>query len=197
MKPKLILVSGKKQHGKNTVANFLKVFGKDRGFNVVEMAFADPLKEAAEIIFRLTPMQIWNGKEKETLDKRWDMTPREIMQKLGTEIGRNISPDVWVRNLCYRIQEADFEKNCPNPTLVVVTDCRFPNEVELPKKILGNVSVVRVSRRDMPSTPFDNHPSETALDEYTGWDYFIANDSGMDGLKDSVENLATFLFQGE
>jgi len=183
MKTKVVLISGKKQHGKNAVASFLKNYLTSKGFNVIEMAFADPLKEMAKSVFRLTPRQIWNGQEKETLDKRWGMTPREIMQKLGTEVGRSIHPDVWVLNLCYRIKEAEFEKNCPNPTVVLVTDTRFPNEVEIPKKILSEIATIRVNRPGMPATPFDSHPSETSLDSYNDWDYLINNFGTVEDLR--------------
>jgi hypothetical protein len=193
MKTKVVLISGKKQHGKNTVADLLRSAGRSKGYNVVEMAFADPLKESAQLIFRLTARQIWNGAEKERFDPRWNMTPREIMQKLGTEIGRNISPDVWVLNLCYRIQEANFDKNCPNPTLVLVTDTRFPNEVELPKKILGEVVTIRVNRPGMPATAFDSHPSETSLDSYTDWNYTVTNNGSLEQLKQVVELIANEL----
>jgi hypothetical protein len=193
MKTKVVLISGKKQHGKNTVANFLKDFASEKGYNVVEMAFADPLKTVAQQLFRLTPRQIWNGHEKETVDGRWGMTPREIMQKLGTEVGRSIHSEVWVRNLCYRIQEQKFDQTCPAPTIVLVTDTRFPNEVEVPKKILGNVVTVRVNRQGMPTTAFDNHPSETSLDDYSSWDFVIHNDTGLEDLKLDCKNLAEFL----
>ena len=183
MKTKVVLISGKKQHGKNAIASILREEFKLKGYNVIEMAFADPLKTMAQEIFRLTSRQIWNGYEKEKLDTRWGMTPREIMQKLGTEVGRSIHPDVWVLKLCYRIKEADFEQNCPNPTVVLVTDTRFPNEVELPKKILSEIVTIRVNRPGMPVTPFDTHPSETSLDSYKDWDYSINNFGGLKELK--------------
>jgi hypothetical protein len=183
MKTKVVLISGKKQHGKNAISDILKKELSAKGCNVIEMAFADPLKKMAQEIFRLTPHQIWNGAEKEKLDHRWGMTPREIMQKLGTEVGRNINPNVWVLNLCYRIQEANFEKNCPNQTVVLVSDTRFPNEVEIPKKILSEIATIRVNRPGMPATPFDSHPSETSLDDYNGWDYLVNNFGTLEDLR--------------
>ena len=183
MKTKIVLISGKKQAGKNTVAEILKKELSLKGCNVIEMAFADPLKKMAQEVFRLTPRQIWNGAEKEKLDKRWGMTPREIMQKLGTEVGRSIHSDVWVLNLCYRVKEANFEKNCPNQTVVLVTDTRFPNEVEIPKKILSEIATIRVNRPGMPATAFDSHPSETSLDNYNDWDYFVNNFGTLEDLR--------------
>ena len=180
---KVILISGKKQHGKNAVATILKEELSLNGYNVIETCFAEPLKEMAKTVFRLNGYQLTDPYAKETIDERWGMTPREIMQKLGTEVGRCIHKDVWVLNFCYRIKDQNFEKNCPNPTIVLVTDTRFPNEVEIPKKILSKIITIRVNRPGMPPTPFDSHPSETSLDSYDDWDYLINNFGTLKDLK--------------
>ena len=194
MKTKVILISGKKQHGKNTVARMLTEFATIRGYNVVEVAFADPLKESAKLLFRLTDKQVYGTHEKEEMDGRWGLTPREILQKLGTEVGRAIHPDVWVRNLCYRIIEQKFDKTCPAPTMVLVTDCRFPNEIEVPRQILENVLTIRVNRPGMAPTAFDSHPSETALDSYNNFDYYVENDGDFASLRDVCKTIVDEIY---
>mgnify|MGYP003345313832 FL=1 len=51
-----------------------------------------------------------------------DFTPREALQKMGTEVGRDVfHEDFWVFQLENRI------KSYNNP--IVITDVRFPNEI--------------------------------------------------------------------
>lgn len=89
-------------------------------------------------------------------------TAREYLQKIGTEFGRILHPDLWVNHL---YQNHDWE-NFPN---VIVPDVRFTNEVEAIKDNGG--IVIRVTR----DYSEDTHPSETALDYYENWDYVIEN----------------------
>lgn len=92
------------------------------------------------------------------------MTAREVMQFVGTEIFRKMYHNVWAQGTINRIvAEA--------PThFAVITDCRFPNEVDVVKKAGGKV--VRLTRN---SDDDDAHPSETALDKDNyDWDNFDA-----------------------
>ena len=47
--------------------------------------FADPLKNAIGEIFGFSYEQL-HGKEKEIVDPFWGVTPRELFQKIGTEL---------------------------------------------------------------------------------------------------------------
>lgn len=87
-----------------------------------------------------------------TCHKPGKMTAREVMQFVGTNIFRKMYGNVWVDATIRKIQEEKSE-------LAVITDCRFPNEVEGIQKAGGKV--IRFTRQ-----PFeDQHESETALDE--------------------------------
>lgn len=91
------------------------------------------------------------------------MTGREVMQFAGTEIFRKMYQDVWAQSTVNRILK-DGSK------FAVITDCRFPNEVEAVQKAGGKV--IRFTRCPFPD---DNHASETALDkENFDWDRFDA-----------------------
>lgn len=81
------------------------------------------------------------------------MTGRDVMQYIGTEIFRKMYPTVWADGTIRRIQEdaSDF---------AIITDTRFPDEVEAAQKAGGKV--MRLTRNPFPE---DQHPSETALDE--------------------------------
>ena len=101
------------------------------------------------------------------------MTPRLMLQLIGTEGMRDtIHPNIWVTSLFSDYKETDNW---------FITDCRFPNEIKTIKD--RNGITIRLDRNTTPSLngkTFVNklqrtHTSETALDDYTEWDYVIDN----------------------
>ena len=125
----------------------------------------------------------------------WGMTYRDLLQKLGTEALRNgLHENVWVNALFsdYKANtvtvgtsEWDFieEDQFPN---WVITDCRFPNELEAVKARNGiTVKVVR----DTGNTIGTTHVSETALDDYDDWDFVLDNNSSFEDLKFKVRSI--------
>jgi hypothetical protein len=126
-------------------------------------------------------------------------TPRTILQLLGTEAGRKIiHPNIWVNALF-----ADYEDNKSEWLLEInskwiITDCRFPNEAQAVKDRGG--IVIRVERDDFVNNYNTNerfkvrihkneHPSETALDDYDGFDYVIDNNGSIEDLIEKVKQL--------
>ena len=77
----------------------------------------------------------------------------------------------------------------------IITDVRFPNEAKAIKDKGG--IVIRVNRTYYTEDkkyiigydPFETHPSETALDDYDGFDYVIENDGTVQDLIDKVKSL--------
>lgn len=111
------------------------------------------------------------------------MSGREVMQYVGTDMFRRMYGDVWADSCIRRIKKEQ-------PLLSIITDCRFPNEVEAVQKAGGRV--VRLTR-GMQSK--DNHPSETALDpDNFDWNKFdaVLDNAGPDG---TIGNQNTMLFQ--
>ncbi len=104
----------------------------------------------------LTDM-MWNGKK---------MTARDIMQFVGTDIFRQLKPDVWVSATLNKIAK-------DKPKLAIITDCRFPNEIAAIKNCNGKI--IRLTR----SPFYSEHISETILDEdnydWSNFDYIIDN----------------------
>jgi hypothetical protein len=93
-----------------------------RGFQRVR--FAGPLK-AMMAALGLSPAEI-DGALKETpCELLCGKTPRQAMQWLGTEFGRNmLGDDLWIRAWNGALAKV------PAGVPVVVDDCRFPNEAE-------------------------------------------------------------------
>ena len=136
--------------GKDTVAKMLVEKG------AVQDSFAAPLKDLCASVFGW-PREMLQGDTvesrdfRETPDMYWtrklgidQFTPRLALQLLGTEIMRtHFNQDIWLDSLEYRIRKNQNENN-----LVVVSDCRFKNELDLIKELNG--IVVHVIRDELP-----------------------------------------------
>ena len=99
---------------------------------------------------------------------------REMLQLVGTEYFRALDPDFHVKRTVERL---DFDKD------YVCDDLRFPNEVEALKKV--GATLYRVNRPSHSDT--GTHLSETALDDYTGWDHIVTNDSTLENYNLAVD----------
>jgi len=128
----LIGMCGAAGSGKDTVASIL-------GFERV--AFADPLYEMVAIVTGMTPDEMRDREAKERpIDWLGGHSPRQLLQTLGTEWGRNtVSQTIWIDTAMRRVQRLlDEGKN------VVITDVRFDNEAAAIKAAGGVVwQVVR------------------------------------------------------
>lgn len=122
---KLLALVGRARSGKNTAANYLLGHGYD-----TLSAFATPMKDAAMILFNLTEDEVQgHGYDREVVNKEWGISVREILQKLGTESIRDVfGQNHWVDLMRSHLIDLQQEDHGPG---VIVTDCRFYNEVEL------------------------------------------------------------------
>lgn len=128
------------------------------------------------------------------------LTPRKILQLLGTECGRDIlHPNIWVNSLFsdYTSFHHDHVEGGIDYPNWVITDCRFLNEAEAIKQRKGLLIRVESKRCNYD----DKHPSETALDDYGGvgnevrtdrWDKVIFNDGS---IKDLIKEVKKFLIK--
>jgi len=142
-----------------------------------------------------------------------EYTVREILQRVGTEAMRNvIHENVWVNALfadykseyrnnpfyndkgIYDVTEEDELLHQPMTSNWIITDTRFVNEAEAIKSRGG--LLIRVNRNtdgfakhaaNFFHQPFEEHPSETALDSYTGFDYIVDNDSTIESLIEKIK----------
>jgi hypothetical protein len=112
------------------------------------------------------------------------LTPRLLLQLLGTECGRDIiHPSIWVNAL---MSEYVNQLNWNNGgkegfSNWIITDMRFPNEMEAIIKREG--ITIRVNR---PGINLLDHPSETSLDT-AEFDYVIENNSDIQSLIKKVK----------
>ncbi len=111
--------------GKSTVASYL-----ERKYGAKRYSLADPLKEIAMRVFGFSRNQCYGTQaEKETVDPRYNFSPRWLLQRLGTEGCRAVlGENVWTDALIYRISKDE-------PDFAVIEDVRFVNEVNAIRSI--------------------------------------------------------------
>jgi hypothetical protein len=139
------------------------------------------------------------------------LTPRKLLQLLGTEAGRQIiHPNIWV-NALFAEHKKEMRTNANEETELfnypnwIITDVRFPNEAKAIKDRGG--IMIRVNRlteeeknsaykarAGRPNNAIglifkDEHASETGLDNYDKFDYVIENDGTVQDLIDKVKSL--------
>ena len=146
---------------------------------IKEFNFADPLKVICKKLFGLTHEQCYGTEDQKNTDTdilwknmpisgrrtKGKVTSREFMQHFGTNICRKIKSDVWSSSCIESINKTETE-------IAVISDCRFPDEIDAIKKAGGRV--IRLTRN--PHT--DSHESETSLDKIhlKEFDYVIDNE---------------------
>ena len=132
----LIGFSGKKGSGKSYFADYLvnnKLF--------IKLSFASPLKEITKILFNLSDEDVKDPIKKELINPKFNASPRELMQWLGTDIMReefnkrfNYSGSIWIDNVKDKVKMLlDNNKD------VVIDDVRFQNEVDMIHSLGGIV----------------------------------------------------------
>lgn len=144
----IVGVAGFIGSGKDTIADYLITF---KGFR--RMSYAEPLKDAISAIFGwdrelLEGTTKYSREWRDTVDPWWaerlnikHLTPRWVLQQWGTEVGRRaFHDDIWIASIENRLRT--IKDN------IVISDCRFPNELKAIKNAGG--ITIRVSRGPNP-----------------------------------------------
>lgn len=133
--------------GKDTIADYL--------VNIHEFrrdSFAATLKDAVSSVFgwdrvmlegRTKSSREWREQPDEWWSQRLgrEITPRHILQHWGTEVcRRGFHDDIWIASLENKLRSAQDD--------VVISDCRFPNEIRAIREQGG--AVIRVKRGPDP-----------------------------------------------
>ena len=173
---KLIGITGLARSGKDAIAKFA---WSQYGFT--RIAFADPVKMAAQAKFGLTAEQTWNDELKEVVIPHWGMTPREMFQKEGTEAGRNVfGGDLWIKRfmLSYNLLKHTDD--------IVVPDVRFDNEASAIRSLGGIIIEVRRGVAGLSGSA-GAHVSESGLSLPA--DYVIDNNGTLEDLYEKFEAI--------
>lgn len=201
----LVSVSGLINSGKDTIAGYLTT-----RYQFKKVSFASSLKDSIAVIFNWD-RELLEGSTKssrewrEQVDQWWserlnipNLTPRWILQYWGTDVCRkHFHDDIWIASLENKLRYSSDN--------IVITDCRFTNELNAIKRING--LTLRVHRGPKPvwydyAVAFNkgNIDAEDKLksfnihaSEYSGvgleYDYHIDNDSTIDDLYRKVDSI--------
>lgn len=176
----LIGITGYKRAGKDSTANIIC-----RDFGYKRYSFAHKMKECLTLIFGWSPEFIEDHKDE--IDPEWGLSPQQALQSLGTEWGQHglceaypafrghIGRKLWTRSLLHSLD--DYKTS-------VISDVRFPHEVEEIRKYKGKIIRVFGGYPGYPP-PDLSHESEKAID-LIEFDIGIANDGDLKDLEDMV-----------
>ena len=210
----IISISGKAGSGKDTVGKIIQDLTKE-DWQIKK--YSDKLKDIVCILIGCTREQLEDQEFKETpLGENWwyyshsngtflipydgkgddtylvKLTPRMILQLIGTEGGRDlIHPDIWVNALYSDYRPLSYEKDSEGRIETVeekwiITDSRFPNDVKRTREIGG--ILIRVNRAECEGRE-NEHASETALDDFNEWDHVIENNGTIEELIEQVRTI--------
>lgn len=195
--------------GKDTIADYLVNFHEFR-----RDSFAATLKDAVAAVFgwdrellegRTKAAREWREQQDDWWTNRLGrvITPRWVLQYWGTEVCRSgFHDDIWIASLENKLRRSSDH--------IVISDCRFPNEIKA-IKAQGGI-VIRVKRGDDPAWYNDAadvnygekcsnypvakarmdalgiHASETAW-VGTKFDAIIDNNGSIEDLYTQIKNL--------
>lgn len=177
----LIGLAGRKASGKSTVAHYMCT---QHGFD--EVALADPIKDG--LVAMLGPLgfkrdHFDDPKLKELTAEEFGVSPRRMMQTLGTEWGRNlIDEDMWITIAEARIEAMRLGGFCP---AIVVSDIRRSNEAAWIRRMGGRVWEIDTLQG---SAGRDPHISEIGIAGHER-DEVICNMGTLDELYAKVDAL--------
>ena len=202
----IIDITGLISSGKDTAADYLIRF---HGFK--KLSYAGTLKDTVAAVFgwdrEMLEGTTQNSREwREQVDEWWadrlqmpHLTPRWVLQYWGTEVARkNFHNDIWVASVENKLRNTNDN--------VVITDCRFKNEVDAIKKAGG--MTLRIERGVQPNwlnfaTDYNITQNPQALaelidqnihaSEYSSvglkYDHMVDNNKTIDDLHKNIQSI--------
>lgn len=180
--PRIIALVGSKRSGKDTVASILQQYGYEN------WKFASRLKSVCKELFGLSTDELETDLKDQVCEK-WGVTPRHLMQIVGTEIVQHtlpkyvpsVSKEFWVKVMCDNLDKYQNKQ-------IVISDMRFIHEAEYIRKKYPNVLYIKLIR---PETAIDGgHISEKEWQKINT-DIEIINGGTLFELKQKIEHVCT------
>lgn len=165
---KVLCISAKAQHGKDTAAGIIKEYLESKGQRVLIIHYADLVK------FVCTKFFNWDGQK--------DEKGRTLLQYVGTDVISSQQPSYWVDFVISILKFFDNEWD-----YVLVPDCRYPVEVTR-MSVEFETRILRVERPNFESGLTEKqkkHVSETSMDTFF-FDAVVYNDSTLESFKEKL-----------
>lgn len=167
----IIGIAGPARSGKDTVAQFLLA---SRGGYTYSLA--DPIRGMLRAIGVDMKDPYWLNRKEEVIPA-FGVSPRRLMQTLGTEWGREtINKDIWIT-----LAKQNFLLNGQG---MVVPDVRFDDEAEWVRSYGGVVIHLERSKRPL----VEEHASENGIKKEDK-DITIANSGTLEELQQAIEEI--------
>jgi len=165
---KIIMISGKAGHGKDTAAKLMKKILEQKNKKVLIIHFADLVKHYAHDYYN------WDGSK--------NIDGRALLQKIGTEMMRTYYPEYWAEIVGKFIKIAGISKDFD---YCIIPDWRFKNEFSTIYELntgINKIYRIRINRENYKNPNMTdkqlNHISETELDN-TDFDWIIENNGNL------------------
>ena len=168
---KVICISAKARHGKDTAAEIMKEYLEMQGKKVLITHFADLLKYLCKSLFG------WDGNK--------DERGRTLLQYIGTDVVGKKNPAYWAQFIVSVLKMFENEWD-----YVLIPDCRYPVEIGTMRQTF-DTTIVRVERPNFDNGLTEaqkNHPSEVDMDSYP-FDYKILNNGTLEELRQEIYNF--------
>ena len=189
MHKSIIGLAGPKYSGKTSAALALV----EQGF--IRVSFAEPLKLMIEQLLKSAGLSaeaisIAMTEQKEQVIPCLSKSPRELMQTLGTEWGRQlVDADLWLNLVRNRMASSAND-------YWVFDNVRFENEADFIRELGG--LIIHIDRTGdelefMPTPSLEHISEQRLMNHYT--DEFVENDGDFATFIDDVNRLVTRYIQ--
>ena len=201
----LMGLCGKARSGKDTVASIAMNHMADADAEeawdwvVAKESFAAPIKSMVAMlldffgiasIMNREEMSVYlDGDAKENKIDAIGASPRELMQTLGAEWGRDIiNPNIWLTCIANRLPNyEEAAKHGHKGAMIFVTDVRFDNEAEIIRNLGGTIVQIDSGARKLEDVE-RCHSSEGGVSPHL-IDVTIDNSGSIEELSDKVRVL--------
>lgn len=178
---KLIAIAGNARVGKDTMGLYFEEALNSLNVKTKRISFAYALRKSVDdFLIRETGISAFTTDEKEK------NIIRPFLVCWGTEVMRRIRPNIWVEKL---------EENCDPDAVNIITDMRFPNELNWIKT--QDAFSVFLHREGIGPANIYEKENNMILATAVDYEFTLANVEDIDILKPLAKNILTLLLSDE
>lgn len=180
---RILGISGAKGSGKSTAASMAA--GIVHNSEIASLA--DPMKKICEDVFQFSQTQLHgSSRHRDKIDPEWGFSPRIALQKLGTEWGRKLHEDTWIRYLCRDIHSRSG--------LLIIPDIRYDNEARFIRQHRGEIIQLRRNERPWWRPSLSYHTSERGISPVLVDRVIDNRGTSLAELRNQIRNYCELLF---